>query len=138
MSVFNRFELNLIELDLSHNLFQQLSSDMFQSKRLQSIEVLRLNENPIVHLHRKPFEPIRSSLKTIELNYCQIRSIDVNTFDDMKQLESISMIGNHLHYLNEYTFRDLNLRSFYLHENPLVCDCHMRWLINYLKNVDYI
>jgi hypothetical protein len=134
---FNRFELNLIELDLSHNLFQQLSSDMFQSKRLQSIEVLRLNENPIVHLHRKPFEPIRSSLKTIELNYCQIRSIDVNTFDDMKQLESISMIGNHLHYLNEYTFRDLNLRSFYLHENPLVCDCHMRWLINYLKNVDY-
>lgn len=134
---FNRFELNLIELDLSHNLFQQIPVDLFQSKRVQSLEILRFNENPVVHLHRKPFESIRSSLKTLELNYCQIRSIDLNTFDDMKQLESVSLIGNHLRYLNEYTFRDLSLRSFYLHDNPLVCDCHMRWLINYLKNVDY-
>ena len=49
----------------------------------------------------------------------------------------IDDIGNHLRHLDEYTFRDLSLRSFYVHENPLVCDCHMRWLINYLKSVDY-
>ena len=134
---FNRFELSLIELDLSHNLFIQIPVELFQSKRLQSLEVLRFNENPLQHLHRKPFESIRSSLKTLELNYCQIRTIDINTFDDMKQLESVSLVGNHLRYLNEYTFRDLSLRSFYVHDNPLVCDCHMRWLINYLKNVDY-
>lgn len=134
---FKNFELDLIELDLSHNLFQLIPFDLFASKRLQNIEILRMNENPIVHLSRRPFELVRNSLKTIELNHCQIRSIDANTFDDMKQLESISLIGNHLRYLNELTFRDLNLRSFYVHDNPLVCDCHMRWLINYLKSVDY-
>ena len=134
---FNSFELDLLELDLSHNLFQQVPFDLFLSKSAQNVEILKLNDNPIVHLSRKPFELVRHTLKTVELNYCQIRSIDLNTFDDMKQLESVSLVGNHLRYLNEYTFRDLNLRSFYIHENPLVCDCHMRWLIAYLKNVDY-
>jgi hypothetical protein len=134
---FKNFELDLIELDLSHNSFQLIPFDLFASKRLQNLEILRMNENPIVHLSRRPFELVRNSLKTIELNHCQIRSIDANTFDEMKQLESISLIGNHLRYLNELTFRDLNLRSLYVHDNPLVCDCHMRWLINYLKSVDY-
>jgi len=136
-NVFNSFELDLLELDLSNNLFQQVPFDLFLCRATQNIEILRLNDNPIVHLNRKPFELIKNSLKLIELNHCQIRSIDINTFDDMKHLESISLIGNHLRYLNEYTFKDLNLRSFYIHDNPLMCDCHMRWLIAYLKNVDY-
>lgn len=134
---FNNFELDVLYLDLSHNVFNTVPVDLFLNKRLQKLEELKMNENPIVYLQRKPFEYIRSSIKAIELNYCQIRSIDLNTFDDMKQLESVSLIGNHLRHLNEYTFRDLSLRAFYIHENPLVCDCHMRWLINYLKNVDY-
>lgn len=134
---FNNFELDVLELDLSHNLFHSVPVDLFMNKRLQKLEELRMNENPIAYLQRKPFEFIRSSIKVIELNYCHIKSIDLNTFDDMKQLESVSLIGNHLRSLKEYTFRDLSLRSFYVHENPLVCDCHMRWLINYLKNVDY-
>lgn len=134
---FNNFELDVLELDLSHNLFHNVPVDLFMNKRLQKLQELRMNENPIVYLQRKPFEFIRSSIKVIELNYCHIKSIELNTFDDMKQLESVSLIGNHLQHLNEYTFRDLSLRSFYVHENPLVCDCHMRWLINYLKNVDY-
>lgn len=134
---FNNFELDVLELDLSHNLFSSVPVDLFLNKRLQKLEQLRMNENPIVYVLRKPFEYIRGSLKVIEMNYCQIRSIEINTFDDMKQLESVSLIGNHLRHLNEYTFRDLSLRAFYVHENPLSCDCHMRWLINYLKNVDY-
>jgi hypothetical protein len=134
---FNNFELDVLELDLSHNLFHSVPVDLFMNKRLQKLEELRMNENPIVYLQRKPFEFIRGSIKVIELNYCHIKSIDLNAFDDMKQLESVSLIGNHLRSLNEYTFRDLSLRSFYVHENPLVCDCHMRWLINYLRNVDY-
>ncbi len=136
-NVFNSFELDLLELDLSNNLFQQVPFDLFLSRATQNIEILRLNDNPIVHLSRKPFEIIKNSLKLIELNHCQIRSIDINTFDDMKYLESISLVGNHLRYLNEYTFKDLNLRPFYIHDNPLMCDCHMRWLIGFLKNVDY-
>jgi len=134
---FNNFELDVLSLDLSHNMFQTVPVDLFLNRRMQKLEHLRMNENPIVYLQRRPFEYISASIKLIELNYCQIRSIDVNTFDDMKQLEAVSLIGNHLRSLNEYTFRDLSLRSFYVHENPLVCDCHMRWLINYLKNVDY-
>lgn len=134
---FNNFELDVLSLDLSHNLFQQVPVDLFMNKRMQKLEVLKMNENPIVYLTRKPFEYVTGSIKTIELNYCQIRSIDINTFDDMKHVESVSLIGNHLRHLNEYTFRDLTLRSFYVHENPLVCDCKMRWLINFINNVDY-
>lgn len=134
---FANFELDLLELDLSHNLFQHVPVDVFLSSAAQSLQVLKLNDNPIVHLNRKPFELTRHSLKSVELNHCQIRSIELGAFDDMKQLESVSLIGNHLRYLSEHTFRDLNLRSFYIHDNPLMCDCHMRWLIAFLKNVDY-
>lgn len=134
---FKYFELDLIELDLSHNLFSQVTHELFQSERLQSLEILRMNENPITILTKKPFDLLKNSLKTIEFNNCKIRSIEPNAFDQMKQLESISLIGNHLRSLNYLTFKDLNLRSFYIHDNPFVCDCHLRWLLDYIKNVDY-
>ena len=134
---FNNFNLDLRDIDLSHNSFEQVPVELFTSKHTQSIEVLRMNENQIVYLTRSSLSPIRQSLKSIEFNYCKISSIEPGAFDDMKSLESVSLIGNHLKYLAEYNFRDLTLRSFYIHENPFVCDCHLRWLISYLKNVDY-
>jgi Leucine-rich repeat (LRR) protein len=134
----SNLEVDLIDLDLSHNLFQQIPVDLFeQNKRVQSLETLRLNENPILIIPRRPFETLKTSLRVLELNYCQIRAIELNAFEGMRQLESVSLIGNHLRHLQQSTFADLNLRSFYVHENPLVCDCHMRWLIDYLKIVDY-
>jgi hypothetical protein len=134
---FQEFKMNLLELDLSGNLFQHVPVEVFYNKRLQKIESLKMNDNPINHLNRQPFDYISSSLKSVEFNNCQIRTIELTTFDGMKQLESVSLIGNYLKTLNEQTFSNLILRSFYVHDNPLVCDCHMRWLIDFIKNVDF-
>jgi Leucine-rich repeat (LRR) protein len=136
MSVFKSFELDLVDLDLSQNAFQFVPEKIFLNKRLENLEILRLNENPIQLVNANSFENLKN-LKLLELNYCQIKSIEANSFDNLKQLESLSLIGNHLRYLNEYTFRAFNLRSFYVHENPLVCDCNLRWLLDFIKNVDY-
>lgn len=129
----------MIDLDLSHNLFSQIPSELFESNKRasQALETLRMNENPISVVTRRPLQALRSSLRLIELNYCQIRAIESDAFEGMRQLESISLVGNHLRHLSHATFADLTLRSFYVHENPLVCDCHMRWLIDFLKTVDY-
>lgn len=138
-SAFKQQEVDLIDLDLSHNLFTHIPGELFENnKRVsRSLETLRMNENPITVVTRRSLQALRSSLRLIELNYCQIRAIEIDAFDGMQQLESISLVGNHLRHLNQHTFADLTLRSFYVHENPLVCDCHMRWLIDYLKTVDY-
>lgn len=120
-------------------MFTQIPFELFESNKRasQSLETLRMNENPISLVTRRPFHSLRSSLRLIELNYCQIRAIEPDSFESMRQLESISLVGNHLRHLSQSTFADLTLRSFYIHENPLICDCHMRWLIDYLKTVDY-
>lgn len=137
-SAFKQQEVDLIDLDLSHNMFTHIPGELFENKRVsRSLETLRMNENPITVVTRRSLQALRSSLRLIELNYCQIRAIEIDAFDGMQQLESISLVGNHLRHLNQHTFADLTLRSFYVHENPLVCDCHMRWLIDYLKTVDY-
>ena len=136
MSVFRSFEFDLVDLDLSQNMFQFVPEKIFLNKRLESLEILRMNENPIQLITTGSFENLRN-LKLLELNYCQIKSIEVNSFDNLKQLESLSLIGNHLRYLSEATFRPFNLRSLYVHDNPLVCDCNLRWLLEYIKNVDY-
>jgi Leucine-rich repeat (LRR) protein len=136
MSVFKSFELDLVDLDLSQNAFQFVPEKIFLNKRLENLEILRMNENPIQLVNANSFENLKN-LKLLELNYCQIKSIEPNSFDNLRQLESLSLIGNHLRFLNEYTFRAFNLRSFYVHENPLVCDCNLRWLLDFIKNVDY-
>lgn len=138
-SALGQLEVDLIDLDLSHNLFAYIPAELFEKNKRasQSLETLRMNENPIAVVTRRPLQPLRASLRLIELNYCQIRAIETDAFDGMRQLESVSLIGNHLRHLNQQTFADLTLRSFYVHENPLICDCHMRWLIDYLKTVDY-
>lgn len=135
--VFSYLEIDVIELDLSNNYFQTIPQDIFENSRLQNLEIFKMNENPIMHISSHSFEKIQNNIKMIELNYCKIRTIDSNTFSKMRQLDSLSLIGNHLRSLNYNNFKNLNLRSFYIHENPLNCDCNLRWIIDYIKNIDY-
>lgn len=135
--VFSYLEIDLIELDLSGNYFQTVPTDIFENGRLQNLEILRLNDNHIVNVDSQSFDKIRTNIKTIELNNCKIRSIEPNTFTNMRQLESLSLIGNHLRTLDYDNFKHLNLRLFYIHENPFDCDCNLRWLLDYIKNIEY-
>ncbi|RNA34933.1 leucine-rich repeat-containing 24-like [Brachionus plicatilis] len=135
--LFAYSQIDMLELDLSHNFFHTVPHDLFENKRLQRLQILRLNQNPIVRLDRHSFDNIRSNIKTIELNHCKIRSIEADTFAHMGQLDSLSLIGNHLSTLQFDNFKHLNLRVLYVHDNPFNCDCHLRWLIDYLKNMDY-
>jgi Leucine-rich repeat (LRR) protein len=95
MNVFRAFELDLVDLDLSQNMFQFVPEKIFLNKRLENLEILRLNENPVQIVTASSFENLRN-LKLLELNYCQVKSIEANAFDNLKQLESLSLIGNHL------------------------------------------
>lgn len=109
MNVFRSFELDLLDLDLSQNLFQFVPEKIFFNKRLENLELLRMNENPIQVVTASAFENLKS-LKLLEMNYCQIKSIEFGSFNNLKQLESLSLVGNHLRHLNEITFRPFNLR----------------------------
>jgi hypothetical protein len=96
-SSFNLIESDVLELDLSGNLFHNVPDDLFrESKRFSRLEVLKMNENPIVELTYNSFGAIYKTIKTIELNHCQIRSIELDAFADARHLESLSLVGNHL------------------------------------------
>jgi hypothetical protein len=136
LGAFRSFELDILDLDLSQNQFSFIPEKIFLNRQLRNLEIFRMNENQIQIITHSSFEHLRN-LKLLELNYCQIKQIEDNSFDNLRSLESLSLIGNHLRQLNEMTFRPFNLRSFYVHENPLNCDCNLRWLLDYLKNVDY-
>ena len=135
---FRHFELDVLDLDVSGNELTRVPSALLGAKRVRSaLETLRLSDNPIAIVERHSLEPVRSSLKVLEMSRCGVRYIEPGAFDDMRSLESLRLDGNLLRSLDEAAFAHLTLRAFHVHDNPLVCDCHMRWLVAFLKSVDY-
>ncbi|KAK0077767.1 hypothetical protein PV325_003479, partial [Microctonus aethiopoides] len=98
----------LTRLDLSNNQIGMLSNDTFR------------NLTKLSHLYNK------------------LQCVQRNALAGLKSLRIINLHGNDISTIPEGAFDDLeSITHLALGANPLYCDCHMRWLAEWVKkNLD--
>ncbi|XP_020287800.1 leucine-rich repeat-containing protein 4B-like [Pseudomyrmex gracilis] len=124
---------NLVELDLSGNLLTTVPSSSFTNTPF--LRELLLNHNPLERIRSHAFESTPNLVK-LDLSHTQLVEIESKGFRGLELLESLKLNNNKLTILHPGTFEPLNkLTSIDLHENPWICDCHLRemkmWLVKH-------
>lgn len=123
---------NLVELDLSNNLLTSVPSYVFHDiPFLRDISVAR---NPIQKIDVGAFASC-PYLNKVDASFCVLQSVAGGAFDGVHKLETLRINDNRLTELSATLLESLNKRrSIELHNNPWVCDCHLRpmrlWLAN--------
>ncbi|ELW66247.1 Slit like protein 3 protein [Tupaia chinensis] len=93
-----------------------------------------LSENQIQGLPRKAFRGI-ADVKNLLLNANKINCLRVNTFQDLQSLTLLSLYDNKLQTISKGLFTPLqSIQTLHLAQNPFVCDCHLKWLADYLQD----
>ncbi|XP_076664418.1 leucine-rich repeat, immunoglobulin-like domain and transmembrane domain-containing protein 2 [Andrena cerasifolii] len=124
---------NLVELDLSHNLLIVVPSASFSDTPF--LRDLVLANNPLKRIHSYAFDTTPNLVK-LDLSHTQLGEIEAKGFQGLELLESLKLNNNQLSKLHPGTFEPLNkLTSIELHDNPWLCDCHLRemkmWLVKH-------
>uniref|UniRef100_A0A8C7H7U1 Slit homolog 1b (Drosophila) n=1 Tax=Oncorhynchus kisutch TaxID=8019 RepID=A0A8C7H7U1_ONCKI len=99
---------NVTELDLSNNRISSLSDSSFSNM---------------------------SQLTTLILSYNSLRCIPPLALAGLRSLRLLSLHGNDISELMEGIFSDVaSLSHLAIGANPLYCDCHLRWLSDWVKS----
>uniref|UniRef100_A0A8D0L649 Slit guidance ligand 3 n=1 Tax=Sphenodon punctatus TaxID=8508 RepID=A0A8D0L649_SPHPU len=75
------------------------------------------------------------SLQLLLLNANKINCLRVNTFQDLHNLNLLSLYDNKLQTISKGLLAPLqSIQTLHLAQNPFVCDCHLKWLADYLQD----
>ncbi|EMP27923.1 Slit like protein 1 protein, partial [Chelonia mydas] len=92
-----------------------------------------LSNNQISEIARDAFQGLRS-LNSLLINANKISCLRADTFGDLQSLSLLSLYDNKLQCLAKGTFAPLRaIQTLHLAQNPFVCDCHLRWLADFLR-----
>jgi len=119
--------VNLKRLELYGNELQELHPDTFLE--LPNLQELLLYNNPGLQIPTdRPF--INSpSLSQLSISDCNISSLSVETFSNVRALEHLDLSENNLRTVYINILRALpKLSTLYLYDNPLQCDCQLKEL----------
>uniref|UniRef100_A0A803STD4 Slit homolog 2 protein n=1 Tax=Anolis carolinensis TaxID=28377 RepID=A0A803STD4_ANOCA len=120
----------LRRIDLSNNQISEAAPDSFQG--LRSLNSLVLYGNKITELPKGLFEGL-FSLQLLLLNANKINCLRVDAFQDLHNLNLLSLYDNKLQTIAKGTFSPLRaIQTLHLAQNPFICDCHLKWLADYL------
>jgi Leucine-rich repeat (LRR) protein len=140
---------SLKRLYLGYNVIENLEPDSFLG--LSDLEYLHINENNLQYIHPDLFihSPnletlslgsnqhlqiptdghfINSrSLRRLFIINCNVTSVSNKTFAKVAGLKLLDLRANHLRDIDINVLISLpQLSAFYIHENPLQCDCHLQ------------
>nr|XP_055061421.1 slit homolog 2 protein isoform X3 [Misgurnus anguillicaudatus] len=122
----------LRRIDLSNNQITEVASDSFQG--LRSLNSLVLYGNKITELPKGLFDGL-FSLQLLLLNANKINCLRVDSFQDLQNLNLLSLYDNKLQTIAKGTFSSLRaIQTLHLAQNPFMCDCHLKWLADYLQD----
>uniref|UniRef100_A0A8C7Z7U3 Slit homolog 3 (Drosophila) n=1 Tax=Oryzias sinensis TaxID=183150 RepID=A0A8C7Z7U3_9TELE len=120
----------LKRIDLSKNQISDIAADAFNG--LRSLTSLVLYGNKITELPKGLFDGL-VSLQLLLLNANKINCLRVNTFQDLQNLSLLSLYDNKLQTISKGLFTPLrSIKTLHLAQNPFMCDCHLKWLADYL------
>uniref|UniRef100_A0A3Q2P162 Slit homolog 3 (Drosophila) n=1 Tax=Fundulus heteroclitus TaxID=8078 RepID=A0A3Q2P162_FUNHE len=120
----------LKRIDLSKNQISDIAADAFSG--LRSLTSLVLYGNKIAELPKGIFDGL-ASLQLLLLNANKINCLRVNTFQDLHNLNLLSLYDNKLQTISKGLFAPLrSIKTLHLAQNPFMCDCHLKWLADYL------
>ncbi|XP_015205363.2 slit homolog 3 protein isoform X1 [Lepisosteus oculatus] len=120
----------LKRIDLSKNQISEIAVDAFHG--LRSLTSLVLYGNKIAEIPKGLFDGL-VSLQLLLLNANKINCLRVNTFQDLQNLNLLSLYDNKLQTISKGLFSPLrSIKTLHLAQNPFVCDCHLKWLADYL------
>ena len=119
--------VNLQRINLKGNEILKLHPDMFVG--LPKLERLGLGANGGLHIPTdRPF--IYSySLKILDISFCNVSSVSVETFANVSSLEWLDLGFNNLRSIDINILKSLpKLSTIYFDGNPLQCDCQLKEL----------
>uniref|UniRef100_A0A670ZEN6 Slit guidance ligand 2 n=1 Tax=Pseudonaja textilis TaxID=8673 RepID=A0A670ZEN6_PSETE len=88
--------------------------------------------NKITELPKGLFEGL-FALQLLLLNANKINCLRVDAFQDLHNLNLLSLYDNKLQTIAKGTFSPLRaIQTLHLAQNPFICDCHLKWLADYL------
>ncbi|XP_057665442.1 protein slit isoform X5 [Diorhabda carinulata] len=99
---------NLIKLDLRRNQITGIEENSFEGA--SKISELLLSENKLLEIHNKMFLGLHN-LKVLSLNNNQITCVMPGSFDFLQSLHTLNLV-----------------------QNPFMCNCHLAWFSDWLKN----
>uniref|UniRef100_A0A8C2FDZ9 Slit homolog 3 (Drosophila) n=1 Tax=Cyprinus carpio TaxID=7962 RepID=A0A8C2FDZ9_CYPCA len=112
---------------------ETLWADSLLSIYIVSVCVYRvLYGNKIAEIPKGLFDGL-VSLQLLLLNANKINCLRVNTFKDLQNLNLLSLYDNKLQTISKGLFTPLRaIKTLHLAQNPFMCDCHLKWLADYL------
>ena len=115
----------LTYITFRNNNIKSFSADTFNN--YTQLETLNMGYNSISIINRFYSE----NLKDLYLDYNQITHVPEDVFRDTPLLTNIRLNSNDITRLSSRTFEHLDqIKYIYIHNNPLLCDCGLRWLYN--------
>ncbi len=114
------------------NHIMSLSTGTFQYA--SNLRILSLAGNQLKHLAPKVFHPL-TMLQVLDISSNQIQFIHPDSFKNNSHLEIIKLESNNLQTIHSETFPNHTVQ-IHVHDNPLDCNCGLKWLTDSLVNED--
>lgn len=132
---FVGLEENLQYLRLGDNNLHSIPSDAL--KRLHRLRTLDLRANNISYIMEDAFTGYGDSITFLNLQKNIIKILPPMAFENLNSLETLSLQNNKITHIPEEIMEPIvdTLRVVDIVDNPLVCDCELRWYKEWLKNL---
>ena len=120
---------------LSQNNLQFLHPDTFSG--LPNLKRLILYNNPGLHIPTDRNFISSHSLTHLDISHSNVSSVSVETFANISALEWLGLCDNNLRTVDINILRALSkLSTLYLYGNPLHCDCQLKEVWRWCKDLN--